>query len=417
MSGRLPGAWKHVIVSTSLILPIDFKRLDLLPMSTLNRGLLTFGLAIALMVITGIWLGIEGRSILSLQKDEDALSSRIAALYSMREIQGDMELAYRSTLLTGSGKALEKFRSGRQRWIIALNETRQTFASSVEESQRLESLAKKAENYFTSVDKSLVDFQAGGPLVDADNMAIDYSGLTTELQHQRNNLTISLEQHASLLRYIGIAIGLALLIMIGSAGYTLNAAARRITVLRNRLATGGMHDALTGLASRQYLQDWLETQISAASRMEDSFHVLLLDLEGTSQLGGESGRSLGKTILVRVAQRLRDISRNGDFVARLEAEKFVVVFSCAPDSREVGRFAARLIRYLQQPLGEDIPEGTLAPSIGVASYPADGKTAPALIDAANKAMLQAKDSGHSCYAYRRETAPDDAPHVWEVSRF
>ena len=66
---------------------------------------------------------------------------------------------------------------------------------------------------------------------------------------------------------------------------------------------------------------------------------------------------------------------------------------------------------------DGVPGGILSASIGVASFPADGATADDLVAAARRAMLQAKQAGKACYAYRRESKPDNQANVWEVSRF
>ncbi|MBK9615985.1 MAG: GGDEF domain-containing protein [Uliginosibacterium sp.] len=77
--------------------------------------------------------------------------------------------------------------------------------------------------------------------------------------------------------------------------------------------------------------------------------MLYLDLDGFERINDEYGRMTGDQILIAAAQRLKTTTRGGDFVARQEEDEFVIVFSCDPDDREIGRYAARLIEALEIP--------------------------------------------------------------------
>ena len=389
---------------------------------SIRWGLSSSCLALLLLLFCGAWLGLECQRFLVFQAEKDVLKARIEAVHALQDVHIQIEMGSRAVLLNGAERSLEMFRSGVAHWRLLLSQARFAYQADQGGKQKLESLAGTVLNRFSQLGKDLHDFQAGGGLRETGmegsaNSVRDYGALSKiQLEaYASHSLRIKECQHR-IIWSVGGA-GFALFFLLTALAYSLAVVLRRVAALEARLSHEVMHDPTTGLANRHYLLDWLKNQISSAERMDDSFHVLLLDLERLEEVNERYGRDVGDEVLLAAASRVREIARDGDFAARLGHDKFVLVFSCAPDSREVGRFAARLLRNLQRPLLKDVPAESISASIGVASYPADGKTPRDLIKAANKAMLQARSRGRSCYAYRRESAPTDSAHVWEISRF
>lgn len=395
----------------------------LLFMNAFYRQLAVITVSALLALVTAGWLAAESGSLKSQQDQYQALDAGLTDLRALHDVQRDIESAYRGTLMTGSGKALELLRTGRQRWQLALEKTQASLGASPAGRSDVDTLAERMTAYFANLEKLLQDFRGGGALADLDSPAVStaagnpYETLEQKLAQHRSALASELESRSQRIRYLAIGMLLASLTFIVSTATVLNSARRKVKALQETLAREMVHDPLTGLANRRYLHAWLQAQISSASRMGDSFHVLYLDLDGFERINEQYGQDTGDEILVAAAQRLKTTTRGGDFVARQTDDEFVIVFSCEPDSREIGRFAARLIRSLGKQMVDKVPGGILSASIGVANYPADGATADDLVVAARKAMLQAKRAGKACYAYRRETAPSNEAHVWEVSRF
>lgn len=376
-------------------------------------------LALFLLLFCGAWLGLECQRFLVFQAEEDVLKARGEAVHALQEAHIQIEMGSRAVLLNGAERSLEILRSGVTHWKLRLSQARLAYQTDQGGKQKLEALAGTVLNRFSRLEKNLHDFQAGGGLRetwDVDSVR-DYDALSKSLHEAHSSHSLRIKECLHRILWLVGGAGFALLFLLATLAYLLATVLRRIAVLETRLVHEAMHESITGLANRHYLLDWLKNQISSAERMDDSFHVLLLDLERLEEVNERYGRDVGDEVLLAAARKVRDIARNGNFAARLGYDKFVLVFSCAPDSREVGRFAARLLRNLQRPLLKDVPAESISASIGVASYPADGKTPRDLIKAANQAMLQARSRGRSCYAYRRESAPADSAHVWEVSRF
>ncbi len=83
------------------------------------------------------------------------------------------------------------------------------------------------------------------------------------------------------------------------------------------------HDPLTGLANRALLFDRLELLLG--QRQGAGVAVAFLDLDGFKPINDQHGHRTGDQVLVEVAERLRATVRNGDVVARIGGDEFVVV--------------------------------------------------------------------------------------------
>jgi predicted signal transduction protein with EAL and GGDEF domain len=100
-----------------------------------------------------------------------------------------------------------------------------------------------------------------------------------------------------------------------------------------------------------------------------------------------------------VADRLRAQSREGDTVARVGGDEFVVLIENSENLRDVSACACRLVESLSAPylLGKSECRVTL--SIGISVFPTDGNDSQALLKAADVAMYRAKETGRNHYLH------------------
>lgn len=94
--------------------------------------------------------------------------------------------------------------------------------------------------------------------------------------------------------------------------------------------------------------------------------LLLLDLDNFKPINDALGHAAGDAVLLEVATRLRDTTREGDTVARLGGDEFVLVLSGLDNHSEVDRFCARLIDLLQQPILFEDQALHIGASLGIA---------------------------------------------------
>lgn len=165
------------------------------------------------------------------------------------------------------------------------------------------------------------------------------------------------------------------------------------------LAHKAAHDSLTGLPNRAHFEDQLNRAIHDASVLNRRVAVMFLDNDRFKDINDRLGHAAGDTVLVNVATRVRSQLREGDLVARLGGDEFAIMLSPLRDVEDAQRIADDILIGMRAPIrlpnGEDII-GSL--SIGIAVFPDHAQDAPALFDAADVAMYQAKRQGGATQA-------------------
>jgi diguanylate cyclase (GGDEF)-like protein len=143
-------------------------------------------------------------------------------------------------------------------------------------------------------------------------------------------------------------------------------------------------DALTGLVNRRALLEQLERELFNAERYRTELAVMLIDLDDLKKINDTGGHAAGDDALRRLGAALKGSARKGDIVARYAGDEFVIVMTQA-GHRAAAIAADRILRAVH--------EQKLRCSAGVAVFPIDGITPPALIEAADNAVYKAKRNG------------------------
>ncbi len=155
-----------------------------------------------------------------------------------------------------------------------------------------------------------------------------------------------------------------------------------------QLAYQATHDSLTGLPNRHQLVTELDELLLET---DEQLSVLFVDLDGFKSVNDRYGHGAGDDLLVRVAERLRDVLRPVDFLARLGGDEFVIVLrGLGPADAE--RLATRVVSVLEMPFIAGGVEVQISASIGVASGSNDSSS-ERLIRQADVAMYRAKAMG------------------------
>ncbi len=153
------------------------------------------------------------------------------------------------------------------------------------------------------------------------------------------------------------------------------------------------HDSLTGLPNRLH---FLQMVLAAIDRCadKDCVHALLfIDLDKFKPVNDTHGHPVGDALLVAVSQRLRAAMRKNDLLARIGGDEFVALRTDLQDLARADALAQTLVKSLSRPFSIGANLLSIGASVGIAFWPQDGRDAATLIQAADKAMYRAKQSG------------------------
>jgi diguanylate cyclase (GGDEF)-like protein len=175
-----------------------------------------------------------------------------------------------------------------------------------------------------------------------------------------------------------------------------------------------LHDRLTNLANRELLCERLHATVARASRKDTCFAVLYLDLDRFKPINDSLGHDAGDWVLTEVSRRLQAEVREYDTVARVGGDEFVVLIDTLDTPFEAARVARRIIKAIAQPIVVEDRQLHVTCSIGVAVFPDEGRDGAALLNAADRAMYEAKKSGRNRFRFERQRSSEstvEAPVV------
>ncbi|WP_258171472.1 bifunctional diguanylate cyclase/phosphodiesterase [Paenibacillus sp. R14(2021)] len=153
------------------------------------------------------------------------------------------------------------------------------------------------------------------------------------------------------------------------------------------------HDDLTKLPNRRFYMDKVPHLLQHASSTGDQVAIVCLDLDRFKIINDTLGHSSGDLLLVMVAERLKEILEDGEFVARMGGDEFMFVFNNAGCQEVVLERVKRILQIFKEPFNLDGYEFHLTASAGISIYPKDGHDLEHLMITADTAMYSAKKRG------------------------
>lgn len=153
-------------------------------------------------------------------------------------------------------------------------------------------------------------------------------------------------------------------------------------------------DPLTSFYNHRYLHERLGEEIVRSQRAKRPLSMLMLDLDDFKLVNDTFGHLFGDRVLAWVAERIRSTLRASDIAARYGGDEFALILP-ETDAADACRAAERILAAFGDHPFVDEQRGSvpMAVSIGIATFPADGRTATDLIAAADSALYAVKRAG------------------------
>ncbi|QIR14998.1 sensor domain-containing diguanylate cyclase [Shewanella aestuarii] len=162
--------------------------------------------------------------------------------------------------------------------------------------------------------------------------------------------------------------------------------------LSNDLTVLATTDSLTGLLNRRELKRQAEKAIYQASINQSSFALLFIDIDLFKKINDSFGHQMGDKVIITLAQRLKDMLRENDILARIGGEEFVLILTnIDPIS------SYKLAERLREKVSDSPINGiSVTVSIGLAVCEDENlKDFDKLLQRADKALYEAKKSGRN----------------------
>ena len=157
------------------------------------------------------------------------------------------------------------------------------------------------------------------------------------------------------------------------------------------------HDSLTGLPNRSLFFDRAVLALSQAERYNYRSAILFFDLDRFKQVNDSLGHNVGDALLRAVADRLQEVLRLGDTMARFGGDEFIILLPRVESADDAVAVAHKILRTTRQSVPIGSRELVITSSIGISIYPDDATDSESLIRNADTAMYRAKEHGRDQY--------------------
>lgn len=158
-------------------------------------------------------------------------------------------------------------------------------------------------------------------------------------------------------------------------------------VQEQQLKKLALYDQLTQCANRNLLTERINYQIAYAKRNQSTFSVIYFDLDKFKPINDNYGHQCGDAVLASIAKKVKSVVRDTDTVARIGGDEFVIVMNKKINDDKIKQ---KLLDVVEAPIQYDDIIVSVSASIGMATYPDNGKTIETLLASADTNMYESK---------------------------
>ncbi len=167
------------------------------------------------------------------------------------------------------------------------------------------------------------------------------------------------------------------------------------------------HDALTQLPNRNLFQNHLQMAMAQTRRNQTVVAVMMLDLDDFKTINDSLGHQMGDSLLKVIAGRLTKCVREGDMVARMGGDEFMVILPELAQPQDAALIAQKILAILSEPFQIENHALQTTASIGISLFPLNADDPESLIKQADIAMYLSKKKGKNTYHFYKS----DIVHV------
>ena len=164
------------------------------------------------------------------------------------------------------------------------------------------------------------------------------------------------------------------------------------------------YDALTNLPNRLLLQDRLKHALASSTRNDRYGALMFIDLDNFKTINDTMGHAAGDILLQKIANRLKQNTRECDTVSRLGGDEFIIMIEDIHiDLQDAAilskQFAEKLVHLFDDAFEIDSHKHFSSPSIGITLFKGEKQTVSDLLKQADLAMYQAKAAGRNTHRF------------------
>jgi diguanylate cyclase (GGDEF)-like protein len=162
------------------------------------------------------------------------------------------------------------------------------------------------------------------------------------------------------------------------------------------------YDELTALPNRVNFRDEIERLLAVRHDADQLSALLFVDLDQFKQVNDTLGHPCGDQLLCAVADRLREMLRPEDFVARFGGDEFVVFQQNIKSNEDAASLARRIVDHLSERYKIDNHLVEIGASVGIAMTSPGNISADTLLKNADMALYRAKADGRGTFCFFRD---------------